>query len=243
MQDEMTTVLLADDDPIQLAYLAALITRLRPEWKIVSQTLSLEQVEKDLAEFSPSLAILDVRFSDTTSLEIVRGLRESYPVIFVTGDPLFAADAFTCEALDFVLKPIKPERFEQALKKAEIYLLAQSGKGDSRRRVATSLRMIRGQELVWTPLTEVRYFEAHRKYTRVVLKNQEGLLKMGISTATQFLNPENFWRIHRGLVLNVSHMVAARRDEFGRMTIKIADRDENLVVSKSYEYLFRDGFS
>lgn len=66
---------------------------------------------------------------------------------------------------------------------------------------------------------------------------------MGISTAIQFLNTDRFWRIHRGLVLNVAHMAAARRDEFGRLTIRLNDREESLVVSKSYEYLFRDGFS
>lgn len=177
MRDEMTTVLLADDDPAQLAYLADLIQRLRPEWQIVAQASTLEQVERDFVLHNPSIAILDVRFADSTSMEVVRGLRESYPVIFVTGDPAFAVDAFTCEALDFVLKPIRPERFEQALRKAEVFLQAQSGSKASGRRIPTSLRIIRGHELVWTPLSEVCYFQAQRKYTRVVLKNQEGLLR------------------------------------------------------------------
>lgn len=243
MSTDSFTVLIADDDHTQLSYLTHLVRRLRPEWKIVAQVTSLEQVQHSLAVLSPSLAILDIRFSSSTSLDIIRGLREGYPVIFVTGDPLFAADAFSCDALDFVLKPVRQERFEQALRKAELFLQSNAGNEKMAARAATSLRIIRGREIIWTPINEVRYFQAQRKYTRVVLKNQEGLLKMGISTAVQFLDTEQFWRIHRGVVLNVAHMQAAKKDEFGRLTIKLADREETLLVSKPYEYMFRDGFS
>lgn len=243
MDLDAITVLVADDDPAQLAYLSGLVRRLRPDWHIVAELTSSSDVEKELVNLSPSLAILDVRFADTTSLEIVGGLHDTCPVIFVTGDPLFAADAFTAEALDFILKPIKTDRFEHALRKAESFLMSKRFAGSPRPRVADSLRMFRGHELVWAQLAEVRYFEAQRKYTRVVLKDQEGLLKMGLSTVVQHVSLDRFWRIHRGLILNVAHMSSAKRDELGRLRIKLADRDERLIVSKPYEHLFRDGFS
>ncbi len=236
------SVLIADDDPVQLEYLSALVKRLRPEWEIAGQLTSAIHLQRELSNPTASLAILDVRFAETTSIEIVAGLRESFPVIFVTGDPQFAADAFTAEAVDFVLKPIRTERFEQALRKAEAQLAYGTTAGP-KPHTANSLRMFRGQELVWAQLNEVWYFEANRKYTRVVMKNHEGLLKMGISSAVRFLDPDSFWRIHRGLVLNVAHMASAKRDELGRLTVRLAGRDEKLIVSRPYEKLFRDGFS
>lgn len=237
------TVLLADDDAEQLEYLSAMIKRLRPQWKIVGQVSTASEVARALIQLVPSLAILDVRFVDATSIEIVKGLRESFPVIFVTGDPLFAADAYGVDAIDFVLKPIRSERMEHALRKAEALVPLPDDDSQARSRTVTSLRMIRGRDLVWTPLQDVRFFEAQRKYTRVVLKDQEGLLKMGISTVIQYLEPRQFWRIHRGLVLNVSHMASARRDEMGRLNVKLLDRQEKLTVSRPYEHLFKDGFS
>ena len=242
IQDSLTTVLIADDDEVQLAYMAALVGKLRPDWQIIAQVATVEAIETNLLEKNPSLAILDVKFSGSTSLEMVRSLRDDRPIIFVTGDPQFAAEAFTCEAADFILKPIKVDRLEQALRRVDV-LLGYGSASKTARPWATSLRMQKGHDLVWSSLSEVCYFEAQRKYTRVVLKNQEGLLKMGISTVLKHLNPEEFWQIHRGIVINLAHMAAAKRDEFGRLIIVMADRDIRLVVSKTYEHLFREGFS
>lgn len=243
MGNDAVTVLVADDDPTQLAYLSAMVRRLRPDWRIVAEATNSTQLQADLHRLSPAVAILDVRFADTTSLEIVRGMRESCPTIYVTGDPLFAVDAFTCDAVDFVLKPVYPARFEQALRKAEAIVATQSATSSPNRRVANSLRMLRGHDLVWTPVSEIYYFEAQRKYTRVVLKDHEGLVKMGISTVAPFLDSDRFLRIHRSSILNIAKMASAKRDEFGRLTISLKERSEKLIVSKPYEQLFRDGFA
>ncbi len=96
---------------------------------------------------------------------------------------------------------------------------------------------------MWARLSDVRYFEAQRKYTRVVMKDNEGLLKMGISNTLEHLDNDMFWRIHRSVIVNVAHMASSRRDELGRLYVRLTDRSERLHVSRSFEHLFRDGFS
>ena len=238
----MTTVLIADDDPIQLAYLAELIGKLRPSWEITACASTLSEIEYQLAQKNPSLSILDVRFDDASSLEFIQTLRGKYPAIFISGDPLSAAEAFTYQAIDFVLKPLRIQRLEQALRRADLFLSQQDAVLTPRRE-ATTLKIFKGNDLIWTALGNVRYFEAQRKYTRVVLGNDEGLLKMGISAVVEQLNPDIFLRIHRGMVVNIAHMTKAKRDELGRMVISMADRAETLLVAKPYESLFREGFS
>lgn len=238
----MTTVLIADDDPVQLAYLSELIGKLRPSWEIVSCAATLSEIEFELAQKNPSLSILDVRFSDANSIDFIQELKGNHPIIFVSGDPIYAADAFTYQAIDFVVKPIRIQRLEQALRRADLFLNQQDSVLPPRRE-ATTLKIFKGNDLIWTALGNVRYFEAQRKYTRVVLGNDEGLLKMGISAVVEQLNPEIFLRIHRGVVVNIAHMTKAKRDELGRMVISMADRPETLLVAKPYESLFREGFS
>ena len=238
----MTTVLVADDDPIQLAYLAELIGKLRPSWETTACASTLTEIEYQLAQKNPSLSILDVRFADASSLEFIQALRGKYSVIFVSDDSLSAAEAFTYQAIDFVLKPIGIQRLEQALRRADLFL-SQLDSVLTPRREATTLKIFKGNDLIWTALGNVRYFEAQRKYTRVVLGNDEGLLKMGISAVVEQLNPDIFLRIHRGVVVNIAHMTKAKRDELGRMVISVADRAETLLVAKPYESLFREGFS
>ena len=243
MNLSVVKVIVADDNPIQLTNLIELVGRLRPDWEIVSRATSATEVEDGLEELEPTLAILNVKFADTTAIEIIQRVGDSCPVIFVTDNPLYAAEAFTCSALDFVLKPLMVERLEQAFKKAEVFFESKNKFRNITQPVSKSLRMFRGQELIWAELDDVCYFQAERKYTRVVLKDQEGLLKMGIASTVQFLNSQIFWRIHRGIVLNLHQMSSAKRDEFGRMTVKLTTRTEKLIVSKPYEHLFRDGFS
>jgi len=244
MKSSGFTVMLADDDPSQLGYLASLVQRLRPQWNIVAQESSASEVAGSLARLSPSLAILDIRFPDATAIDVVKDLREACPVIFVTGDALFAADAFTCDAIDFVLKPVRENRFEQALRKAEAFVHSHStGTVAGSGHPASSVLMLKGSSLVRVALEDVLFFQAQRKFTRVVLKDQEGVLKMGISSVMRYLDARRFWRIHRGVVLNSAHMATAGRDELGRMIVRLTDRPEKLTVSGAHEHLFKDGFA
>lgn len=245
---EQISVLLVDDDPYQLAHLSGLLQKLRPEWRIAAQLLSIVDMGAVLDSVQPQLCILDVLFPGTTSLAVMRELGDICPVVFVTGDSLFAAEAFDCDAVDFLMKPVHADRLEQALRKAEASLLARSveaAKGLERSSAAAfrSIRFLRGQDLVWSALSAVLYFQAQRKYTRVVLKDQEGLLRLGLNLVHQHLRPSDFMRIHRGFVVNVNHIEGARRDDFGRLVVRMTGRDDRLIVSKPYEHLFRDGFS
>lgn len=240
------SVLLIDDDPYQLAHLSGLLRTLRPCWRIAAQLSSVVDMAGVLDSIQPDLCILDVVFPGTTSLAAVRELQNLCPVVYVTGDALFAAEAFDRNAADFVVKPVRAERLDQALIKAEVLLKVETtrlARMPAQPAVPfKSVQFLRGQEQLWKPLSEVRYFQAQRKYTRVVLKDQEGLMRLGLTQVLRHLLPCDFLRIHRGAVVNVSHIESARRDDFGRLSVQMAGRDERLVVSKPYESAFRDGF-
>ncbi len=238
------SVLIADDDPIQLRHLSALVRRLRPEWDVVSELTSLEQIRNEVDRLNPSLLVLDAQFKHASAIDLVRELPEGYPVIFAADEGAHAVDAFACSALDFILKPISESRFEQALRKAENSISCNRPViGHQPRRTASSLKMYRANELVWVPINDVNYFQAERKYTRVILKDYEGLLGTGISSIIPNLNSDFFLRIHRSIILNISQMAFAKRDNFNRLTITLKNRKEKLIVAKPHEKLFKDGFS
>ncbi len=241
MAYDALSVLTADDDPIQLRHLSALVRRLRPEWDVVAEVTSLEQIKNEVHRLNPSLLVLDERFEHASTIDLVRELPEGSPVIFVADERTHAADAFACSALDFILKPISESRFEQALRKAEDEIFYHCRVKTQTIRAATSLKMYRGNELVWVPISDVNYFKAERKYTRVILKDYEGLLRTGISSIVPNLDRNFFLRIHRSIILNASQMAFAKRDDFNRLIITLKNRSEKLTVAKPYEKLFKDG--
>jgi len=239
------SVVLAQENAVDLASLAALLQDIRPRWNITGRTSNLPDLMKVLDDCDPSLCIVDVRLQGQSSLDFMQRLGDAKPTIFVADESVYAVEAFNEDAIDFMTRPLRQDRLEQALKKAERHLdgiarAAESSAG-SKAPLRQIVRMLKGQDVVLSPLSEVSYFQAQRKYTRVVLRQQEGLLRMGLSAVAEQLPRDQFLKIHRSLIVNMAHVHCARRDEFGRMTIGLAGRSEPLVIARTYEHLFRDG--
>ncbi len=243
------TVLIADDDEEQLRFLQGLVAALRPHWTIVASLNDISGLAKCIEAESPSLCILDVGFVSGNGLDVIRRMQSPPPVIYVTGDASHAVQAFESAALDFIVKPVRSDRFEQALERAErqvakLSALSAGANGSGARTNApTMVRVLRGNDLVTVPLDDVRYFQADRKYTRVVLQAQEGMLRMSLYAIEPYINSDQFWRIHRGYIINARRVSLAKRDDLGRLFVRVHDRPESLPVARPYENLFKDGFS
>lgn len=243
-------VLLADDDEAQLRYMQGLIASLRPQWTVVAALRDLDTLPAVLESERPSLCILDVRFERTNGIEVIRQLSAPPPVIYVTGDASSAVLAFDASAVDFVVKPAQRVRFELALAKAEkeaARLAAEACTRAAQERngrvgPSTMVRILRGDDLIIAPLDDVLYLQADRKHTRVVLQTQEGMLRMALHAIEPYVNADQFWRIHRGYIINARRTLLAKRDDLGRLFIRMQDRPESLPVARPYEHLFRNGF-
>ena len=227
--------MLAHEDHDRLHELAALVRLLRPHWPVVGMATSPDTLAELLDIGEATLCIVDMRLQGTATLALLEGRDAHQPTICIASDAALAAEAFDGNALDFLTWPIRPERLEHALRKAD-RALAPVGVSHP-----PIVRMLKGQEVVLGPLAAVRYFQAQRKYTRVVFQDQEGLLRMGLSSVAEQLRTGQFLRVHRSVIVNLAQVQWARRDELGRMAIGVAGRSESLVIARGYEHLFRDG--
>jgi DNA-binding LytR/AlgR family response regulator len=83
------------------------------------------------------------------------------------------------------------------------------------------------------------YFQADSKYTLVVTPRQESLIGRPITELVDELDPQVFWRVHRGTLVNVNAIAGVTRDIGGHLRVKLKQRKETLAVSESYVHLFR----
>lgn len=97
----------------------------------------------------------------------------------------------------------------------------------------------RGTDMVVLMTTEILYFQADLKYTRVVWSQGSALIRRGIGELQRMLDAQMFLRIHRSTIVNIHHVRSVRRDELGRLGVTIKDHDDVLVVSKPFERFFR----
>jgi DNA-binding LytR/AlgR family response regulator len=83
------------------------------------------------------------------------------------------------------------------------------------------------------------YFRAYTKYTTVVTKDREALIRRPIRELADVVDPDMFWQIHRSTLVNVNAIAGVNRDIRGHLQVKLKQRTEHLPVSEAYNHLFR----
>ncbi len=248
------TAIIADDEPLLAEDLESRLTALWPELEMCAVchdgVAALERLQQD----KPDVAFLDIRMPGLTGLEVAARLDYPCQVVFVTAYAQYAVEAFERAAVDYVLKPAEDARLAQTVERLRRTVAAPSDSERSRLAAVLEkvslqdtakpapLRWIRaavGESVRLVPVAEVRYFQAADKYTAVMTESGELLIRTPIRELVEQLDPEAFWQVHRGTIVNARFITAARHDESGRVLLGVRDRPERLTVSRAYAHLFR----
>ena len=104
------------------------------------------------------------------------------------------------------------------------------------------LRMIQaalGNTIHMVPIEEVLYFEAADKYVRVVTAVRDHVIRLSLRELQPQLDPALFWQIHRSTIVRCTAIADARRDETGKLHLRLRDHPDRLAVSRLYAHLFK----
>jgi len=101
------------------------------------------------------------------------------------------------------------------------------------------LQVSAGSQIRMVPIDEVLYFEAADKYVRVLTRDREHLLRTALKDLLPQLDPLVFWQVHRGTVVRATAIDTVSRDDAGRLTLSLRDRDDKLAVSRLYAQRFK----
>lgn len=248
--------LIAEDEPLLARALAAHLAELWAEACCIGFAANGAEALTLVDRHQPDVAFLDVRMPVCDGLQTARELCErTRPplIVFVTAYDEYALPAFDAAAIDYLLKPVEPERLVRCIKRLQQRLaepeapsldaLALALKGLLGRQETTeALRFIRigvGNSVKMIPVEEVLYFEACDKYVTVATASSDGLIRTSLRELMAALNPQQFWQIHRGTLVNVASISHAELDEAGRLHLKLKGRAEKLPVSRQFAHLFR----
>ena len=269
------TALIAEDEPLLAANLESELGRAWPQLKVLARVgHGAAAVEQALA-LRPDVLFLDIRMPGMSGLEASEALLEDWPegtptplTVFVTAYDQFAVQAFEQQAVDYVLKPVQPERLAQTCERLRTALarrttapavtgdleatLAQlrgllaapalQGMGAKSDAAAPRLSVIQasvGTAIHMVPVDEVLYFEAADKYVRVVTSQREHLIRTSLRELLPQLDPTRFWQVHRGTVVRADAIATAVREETGKVTLTLRGCADKLVASRLYAHLFK----
>jgi DNA-binding LytR/AlgR family response regulator len=178
--------------------------------------------------------------------------------VFTTAHEAYALQAFEQAAFDYLLKPIRLERLQRTVERLKEALAAPKA-APSADMLAGLLRQLgmapaappapaaplqwiraaQGQETRLIAIDEVIYFQSNDKYTSVFVADGEHLIRTPMRQLREQLDPQQFWQIHRSVIVAARHVAGTRTDFRGRLLVKLKGRDEQLVVSRNYADLFR----
>ncbi|WP_454736205.1 LytR/AlgR family response regulator transcription factor [Cupriavidus necator] len=122
---------------------------------------------------------------------------------------------------------------------ARLESLEHATPGAPQRQYLRFIKALVGQEVRIIPVDEVIYLEATDKYVNVVSSNGEALIRTSLRELTQQLDPERFWQVHRGTVVNITCVASAVNQSLGRLSLRLRDRPELLPVARQYAHLFK----
>jgi DNA-binding LytR/AlgR family response regulator len=245
----VTTALIAEDEPLLRAQLKARLADAWPELEIVAEAGNGDEALQQAAVLRPDIAFLDIRMPVRTGLEVAREIGAGCHIVFVTAYDEYAVAAFDEGAVDYILKPPTPERIAKVvgrlkarLAAAPLDLSALLAKLAPRDGGSGPLKWIRaslGNSMRMIAVDDVVYFQAGDKYTRVITVDGEALIRKPIKELFDALDPESFWQIHRGTIVNLRAIARVDRDWRGEPVIVLRDRDEKLAVSRTFAHRFK----
>ena len=247
--------IIADDEEQLRLYLKSKLAELWPELRICGEAENGIRALELIESLRPAIAFLDIKMPGLSGIEVAQQLSVNCRVVFITAFDQYAIDAFENEAVDYLLKPVTDQRLKKTIirLKKQISVVSTppndfSGTMDrllaalKDKQTSGYLKWIKvkhGEEVRLIAIDDVVYFKAEDKYTLVRTLEKESLIKKSIRQLSEELDPDQFWRIHRGNIINVNRIAGIHRSFAGRYIVKLKDLPETLTVSRSYAHLFK----
>jgi len=243
----MPSAILAEDEPLLRAQLRARLAEVWPELRIVAEAGNGVEALALFDVHGPDVMFLDIRMPEKSGLEVAHALAHRCHIVFVTAYDEYAVAAFEEGAVDYVLKPVTAARMAKVVERLRqragapppdlTALLARLADRESgplkwiRASLGTSMKLI--------AIDDVLYFQAEDKYTKVVTAGGDALIKKPIKELYETLDPEGFWQIHRGTIVNLRAIERVERDWRDQPVILLKDRPEKLSVSRTFASRFK----
>lgn len=250
----MTTALIAEDESLMRDRLVAMLKDAWPDLDVVGVARNGIEAAELWREHRPDVVFLDIRMPGKSGLEVAAEIGDAAHLVFITAYDEYAVKAFENGAADYLMKPVETERLALAVarvkkrlagKPADLtaligQLLNQGGKPSA----PAKLKWIRaslGNQTRLIDVDDVLFFQSDTKYTRIVLKDSEALVRTPLKELVEGLDEEVFWQVHRGTIVNAHAVDRAVREGPEKLVIHVKGHKETLPVSRQYFHLFKQG--
>jgi two-component system LytT family response regulator len=207
----MMKALLIDDERLARVELRRLLAAHR-EVEIVGEARNGQEALERIAQLSPDLLFLDIQMPGMTGFDLLERLDDVPRVIFTTAYDEYAIKAFEVNALDYLLKPIAPDRLSAALSRAVPRAAAKR----------LEQVFVRDGDRCWiVRLPEIFLLESEGNYTRLYFGAERPLIRRSLNVLEPQLDPTVFFRASRKVILNLQWIDKVDIGVAGGLSVKL----------------------
>jgi two-component system LytT family response regulator len=200
--------LIVDDERVARRELRRLLDA-HPEIEIIGEAANGDEALAFIQKNEPDLVFLDIEMPGMTGFDLLGRLREVPDVIFTTAYDQHALKAFEVNALDYLLKPIAPQRLAAALQKVRGH----------REQFRDQIFMREGERCWIVRTADIEILESEGNYTRVFFRKERPLIAGSLAAFEQRLDPAHFFRASRRHLINLNGIQSAELDAGGNLVV------------------------
>jgi len=234
MSEAALRVLIADDEPLAAERLQLLLARCEGI-DLVGTATDGESTVRMAQALVPDLLLLDIAMPGLDGIGVAKALAETRPspaVIFITAFDQFAVAAFEVEAVDYLMKPVEPQRLQRAIDRGRDYLERRETKPTARPEPSAHLQEFWASDLtglVRIASRDIDRVSAERDYMRLHVGRRSWLIHHSMAALEDGLDPELFVRLHRSAIVRKDFIAGFTRNPSGRWIARLSDGTEQPV--------------
>lgn len=246
-------ILIVDDEVLLRAQLREALVTVWPDALIVGEAGNGVAALAMIESVQPDLVFMDIQMPGLSGLDVVKNIGPGIQVVFVTAYDQYAINAFEEGAIDYILKPVEPARLLKTIKRLKSRVTQtdidssdsisptdpalESPK--SQPKALTWIQASVGNTIHFIMISDVLYFQAEDKYTKVVTYKMTAYIRKSIKELLDELPTDKFWQINRGIIVSVEHIESAKRETDGNVRLKMKEHAALLPVSQTWQARFR----
>ena len=227
----MLRTLIIDDEPHIRETLTHLVRKFCPQIKLVGEAESVASGIRAIREKIPELVLLDIKMDDGTGFDLNHFENIDFKVIFITAFEKYAIQAFGFSAIDYLLKPVNPEKLAEAVKRAEqmvqqdfntqLVTLKENLKSPENKNKKIILKTL--ENIYLLDVEEIIHCASDGNYTIFETINDEKIIVSKIiKEYDELLSDSGFFRVHRSHLINLKHIRRlSKQDGYVVMSNKI----------------------
>jgi two-component system response regulator AlgR len=226
--------LIVDDEPLAVERLQVLCAR-EPLVDLVGTASDGNAALRLTEALEPEALLLDISMPELDGMGVARALAQAKhrpAVVFVTAFDSFAVEAFNVAAVDYLLKPVSPERLKRALERV-VDRRGVAEPGSQANTYVTEFWVPHRSELIRIAAQDIERIDAERDYMRLHIGQRSYLLHQTISALEERLDPEKFIRLHRSTIVRRDRIKGLKHDGGGVWSADLGNGEE-VRIGRTY---------